>query len=75
MYEKQYPHEGIMMFGQSEEKNSYGSLAEKILEQAIFLYQKNKLMEKIDEALSKKNKDLFLELSAQYNELLKKHGA
>jgi uncharacterized protein YpiB (UPF0302 family) len=75
MYEKQYPHEGIMMFGQPEEKNSYGPLAQMILEQAIFHYQKNKLMEKIDEALAARNKALFLELSAQYNELLKKYGA
>ncbi|MBB5323876.1 uncharacterized protein YpiB (UPF0302 family) [Anoxybacillus tepidamans] len=73
MYEKQYPHE--VMFGQPEEKNSYGPLAQMILEQAIFLYQKNKLMEKIDEALATRNKELFLELSTQYNELLKKYGA
>ncbi|MBA2874191.1 IDEAL domain-containing protein [Thermaerobacillus caldiproteolyticus] len=75
MYEKQYPHEGIMIFGKTDEKNHYGSLAEKILEQAIFHYQKCKLMEKIDEALVTRNKQLFLELSAQYNELLKKYGA
>ncbi|GGJ74593.1 uncharacterized protein YpiB (UPF0302 family) [Anoxybacillus voinovskiensis] len=73
MYEKHYPHE--VAFGHPEEKNSYGPLAQMILEQAIFLYQKNKLMEKIDEALATKNKELFLELSAQYNELLKKYGA
>ncbi|ANB59941.1 IDEAL domain-containing protein [Anoxybacteroides amylolyticum] len=73
MYEKHYPHE--VAFGQPEEKSSYGPLAQMILEQAIFLYQKNKLMEKIDEALVTKNKELFLELSAQYNELLKKYGA
>jgi hypothetical protein len=75
MYEKQYPHEGAILFSQMEEKNSYGPLAKKILEQAIFQFQKQKLMEKIDEALMTRNKPLFLELSAQYNELLKKHGA
>lgn len=32
-------------------------------------------MEKIDEALATRNKELFLELSTQYNELLKKYGA
>lgn len=75
MYEKQYPHEGAILPGQMEEKSNYGPLAEKILQQAIFQFQKQKLMEKIDEALMTRNKPLFLELSAQYNELLKKHGA
>jgi uncharacterized protein YpiB (UPF0302 family) len=75
MYEKQYPHEGAILPSQMEEKNNYGPLAEKILQQAIFQFQKQKLMEKIDEALMTRNKPLFLELSVQYNELLKKHGA
>jgi uncharacterized protein YpiB (UPF0302 family) len=75
MYEKQYPHEGAILFNQTEEKNSYGPLAEKVLERAIFQFQKQKLMEKIDEALVARNKALFFELSAQYNELLKKYGA
>jgi uncharacterized protein YpiB (UPF0302 family) len=75
MYEKQYPHEGAILFNQTEEKNSYGPLAEKVLEQAIFQFQKKKLMEKIDEALIARNKALFFELSTQYNELLKKYGA
>ncbi|OAT73530.1 IDEAL domain-containing protein [Parageobacillus thermoglucosidasius] len=75
MYEKQYPYEGAILFSQMEETNSYGPLAEKVLEHAIFQFQKQKLMEKIDEALMSRNKSLFLELSAQYNELLKKYGA
>jgi uncharacterized protein YpiB (UPF0302 family) len=75
MYEKQYPHEGAILFNQTEEKNSYGPMAEKVLAQAIFQFQKQKLMEKIDEALIARNKTLFFELSAQYNELLKKYGA
>jgi uncharacterized protein YpiB (UPF0302 family) len=75
MYEKQYPHEGAILFNHPVEKNSYGPIAEKVLEQAIFQFQKRKLMEEIDEALAARNKALFFELSAQYNELLKKYGA
>ncbi|OQP07817.1 hypothetical protein B1690_00570 [Geobacillus sp. 46C-IIa] len=74
MYEKQYPNEGAVLFNQPEEKSSYGPMAERVLKEAIFQFQRKKLMEKIDEALAAGNKPLFFKLSAQYNDLLKKYG-
>ncbi|MGZ0085057.1 IDEAL domain-containing protein [Caldibacillus thermoamylovorans] len=75
MYEKQYPNEGAVLFNHPEEKSSYGPIAEQVLNEAIFQFQRKKLMEQIDEALAAGNKPLFLQLSAQYNDLLKKYGA
>ncbi|GAD13175.1 hypothetical protein GBL_1392 [Geobacillus kaustophilus GBlys] len=75
MYEKQYPNEGAVLFNQPEEKSSYGPMAEQVLKEAIFQFQRKKLMEQIDEALAAGNKPLFFKLSAQYNDLLKKYDA
>ncbi|MBA2872788.1 uncharacterized protein YpiB (UPF0302 family) [Anoxybacillus calidus] len=74
MYEKQYPHEGMIVFVKKEEPNGYEHVAQLIIEQSIFQYQKNKLMEQIDESLIAGNKSLFFELSSQYNKLLEKYG-
>ncbi|HZG61295.1 MAG TPA: IDEAL domain-containing protein [Anoxybacillus sp.] len=74
MYEKHYPHEGMIVFVKKEESNGYEHAAQLIIEQALFQYEKNKLMEQIDDALITGNKSLFLELSSQYNKLLEKYG-
>nr|WP_256363782.1 IDEAL domain-containing protein [Geobacillus sp. T6] len=50
-------------------------MAEQVLNEAIFQFQRKKLMEQIDEALAAGDKPLFFKLSAQYNDLLKKYGA
>jgi uncharacterized protein YpiB (UPF0302 family) len=42
-----------------------------IIDEALFLRQKNLLEEKINTAIDTKNKTLFLELAVDYNKLLK----
>ena len=74
MYEKHYPQEGIIVFSQKREPNGYEHIAQLILEEAIFQFQKEKLMKKIDDALADGDKARFLQLSAQYKNLLKEYG-
>ncbi|MGG3960354.1 hypothetical protein ABEV16_00390 [Geobacillus stearothermophilus] len=44
MYEKQYPNEGAVLFNQPEEKSSYGPMAEQVLKEAIFQFQRKKAL-------------------------------
>ena len=41
-----------------------------ILDESLFLYQKNKLQSKIDSAIDSNNRTLFLSLTNEYNEFL-----
>jgi len=74
MYEKHYPQEGIIIFSQKREPNGYEHIAQLILDNALFQFQKEKLMKKIDDSLINGDKVQFLHLSAQYKKLLEKYG-
>lgn len=52
---------------------TYSDMAEIILDRAIFTSRKKNLMNEIDEALMNGNKELFIQLSNQYNVLLRKY--
>lgn len=53
---------------------TYADMAEIILEKAIFSFKKEKLMREIDSALANLNKEQFIQLSNNYNKLLKKYS-
>lgn len=48
-------------------------MAEVILDQSLYLSKKKNLMNEIDQALIQGKKELFMELTNQYNVLLHKH--
>lgn len=48
-------------------------LAEMLLDESIRLFRKEELRKKIDQALEKRDKEAFHELSIQYNELTKEN--
>jgi uncharacterized protein YpiB (UPF0302 family) len=67
MYEKY--NEMTLISQPNEQENLYEQAAQLVIEQALFHYEKERLMKKIDEALISRDEPLFLTLSAQYNEL------
>ncbi|GMB08654.1 IDEAL domain-containing protein [Thermolongibacillus altinsuensis] len=67
MYEKY--NEMTLISQPNEQKNPYEQAAQLVIEQALFRYEKEQLMKKIDKALISKDESLFLTLSTQYNEL------
>ena len=50
-------------------------LIEMIIHESILIRKRKKLEQQIDDALDTKNKPLFLQLSAEMNQLLKRFGA
>ena len=49
-------------------------LIEMIINESILIYQRKNLEKQIDDALDTKNKPLFLQLSTEMNQLLKRFG-
>lgn len=49
--------------------NGYEQAAQFVIEQALFRFERERLMRDIDKALEERNEALFLTLSTQYNEL------
>ncbi|MCG3083683.1 IDEAL domain-containing protein [Anoxybacillus sp. LAT_35] len=49
--------------------NGYKEAAQFVIEQALFQFERDRLMRDIDKALEERDKALFLTLSTQYNEL------
>ncbi|ACJ34293.1 IDEAL domain-containing protein [Anoxybacillus flavithermus] len=49
--------------------NGYKEAAQLVIEQALFRFERDRLMRDIDKALEERDKALFLTLSTQYNEL------
>ncbi|MCT4476430.1 hypothetical protein CW306_15245 [Bacillus sp. BA3] len=74
--EKSYS-ESVKSLSMSEMKNDavvQEMLIDMIIQEAVLTTKKNILAKKIDEALDKKNKPLFLKLSSEMNVLLKQFG-
>lgn len=57
----------------SESTRQYSCVAEMVLDESLFSFQKQKLMEQIDDVLVRRDEELFIELSEQYNKLLEKY--
>ncbi|MBB6177984.1 MULTISPECIES: IDEAL domain-containing protein [Anoxybacillus] len=53
--------------------NGYGQAAQFVIEQALFRFERERLMRDIDKALEERNETLFLTLAQQYNELLARY--
>ncbi|MBB5354077.1 uncharacterized protein YpiB (UPF0302 family) [Anoxybacillus mongoliensis] len=53
--------------------NGYKEIAQLVIEQALFRFERERLMRDIDKALEERNEPLFLTLAQQYNELLARY--
>jgi uncharacterized protein YpiB (UPF0302 family) len=62
----------LMIVINQTDTTEYEFAAQLILDKAITMFQLDRLEKQIDEALSTRDKDRFMELSFQYKELLKK---
>lgn len=63
----------VMLVSNSQmEQANLEQVAQMVLEHALLSFRKNRIMEKIDEALANKDEQLFLNLSAEYRDLLSK---
>lgn len=51
----------------------YKQTAQFIIEQALFRFERDRLMRDIDQSLEQRDEALFLTLSTQYNELLQRY--
>ncbi|MGG3956846.1 IDEAL domain-containing protein [Bhargavaea massiliensis] len=51
----------------------YKQAAQFIIEQALFRFERDRLMRDIDQSLEQRDEALFLTLSTQYNELLQRY--
>ncbi len=59
---------------QSDESSIHSLLAEMILDEALLNFRKEKIEQEIDRALCEKNKDDFLRLCKELNELHRQYG-
>jgi uncharacterized protein YpiB (UPF0302 family) len=62
----------LMIVINQAETTEYELAAKIVLDTAITMFQLDRLRKQIDEALSSRDKDRFMELSFEYKELLKK---
>lgn len=70
MYEK---YNDMALVSQPYDLADYKQAAQFIIEQALFRYERDRLMRDIDQSLEQRDEALFLTLSAQYNELLQRY--
>lgn len=69
-YEKSQKNELMIVPASSDELTEYSLAAQVFLDHSILMFQQKQLMKKIDEALIKGDKESFILLSKEYNELL-----
>jgi uncharacterized protein YpiB (UPF0302 family) len=69
-YEENPKNELMLVSTKSEDVTEYSLAAQLILDKSITMFQVQRLMDKIDEALMQGDKKAFLEFSQQYKELL-----
>lgn len=55
----------------ASENYMLGVYVQMVLDEALFNYRKNKLEEKINDALDRLDKEMFLKLSEEYAQLLR----
>ncbi|WP_339170628.1 IDEAL domain-containing protein [Anoxybacillus sp. FSL W8-1294] len=70
MYEK---YNDMALVSQPYDLADYKQAAQFIIEQALFRYERDRLMRDIDQSLEQRDEALFLTLSARYNELLQRY--
>ncbi|EMT46151.1 IDEAL domain-containing protein [Anoxybacillus flavithermus] len=70
MYEK---YNDMALVSQPYDLTDYKQAAQFIIEQALFRYERDRLMRDIDQSLEQRDEALFLTLSARYNELLQRY--
>ncbi|GAC91184.1 hypothetical protein KN10_1620 [Anoxybacillus flavithermus NBRC 109594] len=66
MFEK---YNDMALVSQPYDLTDYKQAAQFVIEQALFRFERDRLMRDIDKALEERDKALFLTLSTQYNEL------
>jgi uncharacterized protein YpiB (UPF0302 family) len=69
-YEEKPKNELMLVSTKSEDVTEYSLAAQLILDKSITMFQVQRLMKKIDEALLQGDKKAFLEFSKQYKKLL-----
>jgi uncharacterized protein YpiB (UPF0302 family) len=69
-YDKNPKNELMVIQASSDALTEYSLAAQVFLDQSLLMFQRQRMMEKIDEALLQGDKKAFLNLSKQYNELL-----
>lgn len=70
MYEK---YNDMALVSQPYDLADYKQAAQCIIEQALFRFERDRLMRDIDQSLEQRDEALFLTLSTQYNELLQRY--
>lgn len=70
MYDK---YNDMALVSQPYDLADYKQAAQFIIEQALFRFERDRLMRDIDQSLEQRDEALFLTLSAQYNELLQRY--
>lgn len=70
MYEK---YNDMALVSQPYDLADYKQAAQFIIEQALFRFERDRLMRDIDQSLEQRDEALFLTLSTQYNELLQRY--
>lgn len=70
MYEK---YNDMALISQPYDLTDYKQAAQFVIEQALFRFERDRLMRDIDQSLEQRDEALFLTLSAQYNELLQRY--
>lgn len=70
MYEK---YNDMALISQPYDLTDYKQVAQFVIEQALFRFERDRLMRDIDQSLEQRDEALFLTLSAQYNELLQRY--
>ncbi|KIQ94258.1 hypothetical protein LH47_01676 [Anoxybacillus thermarum] len=70
MFEK---YNDMALVSQPYDLTDYKQVAQFVIEQALFRYERDRLMRDIDKALEQRDEALFLTLAQQYNELLERY--
>ncbi|KHF29959.1 hypothetical protein JV16_00030 [Anoxybacillus ayderensis] len=70
MFEK---YNDMALVSQPYDLTDYKQVAQLVIEQALFRYERDRLMRDIDKALEQRDEALFLTLAQQYNELLERY--
>ncbi|EPZ39000.1 hypothetical protein C289_1006 [Anoxybacillus ayderensis] len=70
MFEK---YNDMALVSQPYDLTDYKQVAQLVIEQALFRYERDRLMRDIDKALEQRDEALFLTLAQQYNELRERY--
>ncbi|MGG6432257.1 IDEAL domain-containing protein [Anoxybacillus sp. D401a] len=70
MFEK---YNDMALVSQPYDLTDYKQAAQLVIEQALFRYERDRLMRDIDKALEQRDEALFLTLAQQYNELRERY--